>query len=132
MTSGAADDKRTAKLQFHYVKGPEYREAACHGVLGGLTPQKKVWMALFSERHAIPRVVEFHIPVPEGQESVAFDEITAKPAHVEQRQGIVRHVELTTYLDLDVAIRVHTWLGQRIDELQRGEERQDSKAGQTK
>jgi hypothetical protein len=129
MAGGAADGERIAKLQFHYVKSPEYRETACHGALGGVTPQKKIWMALFSERKAIPRVVEFHIPVPQGEEAVAFDESSAVPDHVEQRHGVVRHVELTTYIDLDVAIRLHRWLGQRIAELQPSEEGEETEAG---
>jgi hypothetical protein len=49
---------KPAKIQFHYIKGPDYREAACHGVIGGPTPAGKVWLAFFSERGPIPRVVE--------------------------------------------------------------------------
>jgi hypothetical protein len=129
MASAAADNERIAKLQFHYIKSPEYRETACHGALGGVTPQRKIWMALFSERAAIPRMVEFEIAAPEGEESVEFNESAAVPAHVDQRHGIIRHVELTTYMDLDVATRLHNWLGQRIAELQRAEKAQEAKAG---
>ena len=109
---------KTAKLQFHYIKGSGYREVACHGALGAVTAQKKIWMALFSERGPIPRVVEFEIAAPEGAEAVEFNETASTPTHVEGRQGIVRHVEFSAYMDLDVATRLHTWLGQRLAELQ--------------
>lgn len=128
MATAAADNERIAKLQFHYIKSPEYRETACHGALGGVTPQRKIWMALFSERGPIPRVVEFEITAPEGEEAVEFNESAAVPAHVDQRHGVIRHVELTAYMDLDVATRLHAWLGQRIAELQRADNSQQTKA----
>jgi hypothetical protein len=121
MASAMAKERRTAKLQFHYIKSPGYRETACHGAFGGITPQKKIWMALFSERAPIPRVVEFDIEAPEGANSVEFNEASAKPARVEGRQGIVRQVELCTYMDLDMASRLHKWLGEQIAELQKSE-----------
>jgi len=128
MATASADNKRIAKLQFHYIKSPDYRETACHGALGGVTPQRKIWMALFSERGPIPRVVEFEIAALEGEEAVEFNESAAVPTHVDQRHGVIRHVELTAYMDLDVATRLHTWLGQRIAELQRADNSQQTKA----
>jgi hypothetical protein len=32
----------SVRLQFHYIKGPSYHEAACHGAIGGPTPQNKI------------------------------------------------------------------------------------------
>jgi hypothetical protein len=115
--ASAETEKRLVKLQFHYLKSTGYRETACHGVIGGVTPQKKIWMAFFAERGPIPRVVEFEIEAPEGEASVAFNEAAAKPSHVESRAGIVREVEFSAYLDLDTATRLQAWLGDRIAEL---------------
>jgi hypothetical protein len=111
-----ADEPKTPEnLEFHYIKSPDYREVACHGVIGNPTPNGKIWMAFFAERLPIPRVVRYPMPsVSEGQ-SVQFNEATAgPPVSIESRQGIVRHVEFTAYLDLEVAERLQKWLGDRI------------------
>jgi len=89
----------TAKLQFHYIKSPDYREIACHGALGGPTPQKVIWMSLFSERFPIPRVVEYEINGEPGQQ-VMLDEAALKPSSIESRAGVIRHVEVSAYLTL--------------------------------
>lgn len=117
MTVGKADKTRTSKLQFHYIKGPAYRETACHGAIGGVTPQNEIWMALYSERWPIPRVVEFEVPTAEGAATIEFNEAQAVPSHTEGRSGIIRHVEVGAYLDLEVATRLHDWLGKRITEV---------------
>jgi hypothetical protein len=106
-----------AKLQFHYIKSPAYREIACHGALGGPTPQRVIWMSLFSERFPIPRVVEYTVDGKAGQE-VMFDEAAAKPSSVESRMGVIRHVEVSAYFDIETAKRVHRWLGEQISQLE--------------
>lgn len=107
---------QTAKLQFHYIKSPDYREIPVHGALGGITAQRKIWISMFTERGAIPRIVEFDVLKAEGSEVVEFNEAVAKPSHVDTRQGIIRHVEVSAFLDIDVARRIHKWLGERIAE----------------
>lgn len=107
----------TSRLAFHYIKSPSYREIACHGALGGPTPQKLIWMSLFSERLPIPRVVEFDVSGEVGAE-VMFDESTAKPAYVESRTGVIRHVEVSAYLDIDAAKRLHKWLSDQISQIE--------------
>jgi hypothetical protein len=129
MASAVAEERPTVKLQFHYIKSPGFRETPCHGAMGGVTPQRQIWMALFSERHAIPRVVEFDIEAPEGAKTVEFNEGTATPTRVEGRQGIIRQVEVCTYMDLDTATRLHKWLGERIAELRGAKEGKGQKAG---
>ena len=118
MTVSKADKTQTVKLQFHYIKGPGYRETACHGAIGSVTLQNKIWMALYSERRPIPRMVEYDVSAPEGADVVEFNEAKAVPSYTEGRSGVIRHVEFSSYLDLDVAIRLHAWLGERIAEVQ--------------
>jgi hypothetical protein len=110
----------TVKLQFHYIKGPAYREGACHGAVGGSTPQGKIWMALFSERYPLPRMVEFNVPAPpHGTTTLAFNESSATPDHIDTRNGIVRHIEFAAYLDVDTAVRLRDWLSLQISQNQR-------------
>jgi hypothetical protein len=115
------------RLQFHYIKGPSYHEVACHGAIGGPTPQNKIWMALFSERYPLPRVVEFQVASPaEGSSTtVSFDERSAMPTHIETRSGIIRHVEFSTYFDLETAERLRDWLNTQIAQL--SEHKNDAK-----
>jgi hypothetical protein len=108
---------RDAKLQFHYIKGPHYIETACHGVLGGVTPNGSLWMAMFSERGPIPRVVEFMVTASDAG-IVEFEESKATPSHVDTRSGVVRHIEVSTYLDVTVARKLRDWLGERIKEME--------------
>ena len=49
---------------------------------------------------------------------ITFDEGAAgKPSMVDTRTGIVRHVELSAYMDIEVAERLQKWLAERIGEL---------------
>jgi hypothetical protein len=107
----------SVRLQFHYIKGPNYHEVACHGAIGGPTPQNKIWMALFSERFPLPRVVEFQVPATEDSRTVSFDERAAVPSHIDTRSGVIRHVEFSAYLDLETAERIRDWLTRQIDQL---------------
>jgi len=111
-----AEEKKTtaAKLQFHYLKGPDYREVSCTGVLGGQTPPGKLWMAFFNERPSIPRIVEYTLESTGGGQ-INFDEANSKPTRVEARPGLVRHVEFSCYMDLETAKKIHVWLGNNIE-----------------
>lgn len=102
------------KLQFHYIKSNDYREVACHGVLGGVSPNGSIWFCMWNERGAIPRTVEFDVQATAEGRIQDFDEHTFKPAFVDSRPGIVRSVEVGAYLDVSAAERLHAWLGARI------------------
>ena len=121
MADAKEDKPDTAKVQFHYIKGQTYREAACHGAIGGETTQGKIWMALYTERHPIPRTVEYEVAGKPG-DTVEFNEQATKPSNIESRHGIIRHIETTVYMDLEVAKRVHAWLGRHIEKLEKGQE----------
>src|SRR5947207_682753 len=107
-----ADEPETAgappvKLQLHYIKGPNYREVPCHGAIGGVTAQGKLWIALYAERYPLPRVVEYEVPAPPpGSIFVGLNERESKPTYVDSRQGIIRHVEFSAYLDIEAAQRI--------------------------
>lgn len=117
MADETAPGKKTATLQFHYIKGPLYREVACHGLVGGVTPNQRIWLAMYTERGSIPRTVEFEVEADEGAEKVQFEEGQAKPSRIDTRMGIVRHIEFGTYLDIETAERIHKWLGDRLEEV---------------
>jgi hypothetical protein len=117
-----SNGKPAAKLQFHYIKSPDYREFGCHGVIGGETPNQKIWMSLFAERPPLPRLVEFDVH-PSATGAIEFDETKNTPSRIDTRSGVIRHVETTAYLDLDTARRIHAWLGDRILQLEKAEKK---------
>jgi hypothetical protein len=106
----------TSQLLFHYIKTADYREIPCHGAIGNLTPNGKIWVALYSERTPLPRAVGYQIPVSTDGSPVKFDEGAAgPPTFIDSREGIVRNVEVSAYLDIDVAERLNKWLSDRIE-----------------
>ena len=117
-----ADKPKTepeGRLAFHYIKAPEYREISVNGAIGGPTPHGDISMSLFGERYPIPRIVEYAVPGKPG-EQITFDEGAAQPVNVETRQGVIRHIEVTAYMGLDMAKRLHGWLGKQIEMLEAG------------
>ena len=107
------------KVQFNYIKGPNYREVPCHGAIGGVTPQGKLWLAFFAERGPLPRIIEYEVPAPPTETPfVGLNERDSQPTSIDSRQGIIRHVEFSAYLDIDAALRIRDWLTQRISEIE--------------
>lgn len=104
------------QLQFHYIKVPDYREIACHGVLGGPTPHGQLCMSLFSERAPIPRVVEYDLYGEPGQE-VSFTEAERSPTRIETRSGVIRNVHFSAYLTIETARQLHAWLGAQLNSI---------------
>jgi hypothetical protein len=108
-------------LRFHYIKGPGYREFSCHGAIGAPTPQgDAICMSLYMERQAIPRMIEY-----EGKGSgdrISLEELS--PTFIDRRDGVIRHIEASVYMNLDVARKLHSWLEQQIEILQKREQSQ--------
>ena len=125
--------KRQTKVQFHYIKGPNYHEVMCNGAIGGMTPQGLLWVGLYAERGSLPRVVEYDVDVEEGSTTVQFNERGSKPSRTEARPGIVRHVEVSAYMNMEAAERIHKWLGDRIAEQKKqAKEKEKAPGGQAK
>jgi hypothetical protein len=115
----SSDESDSPVVQIHYIKTDGYREIPCHGVIGGPTPQGQLWLSLYSERPPIPRSVSLQgSRVPEHPGAVTVDEKTAVPVAVDARKGLVRTIEVTTYLDLDGAKRLLDWLQGQIQQLE--------------
>jgi hypothetical protein len=107
----------TAKLQFHYIKGPCYREILCDGAVGSVSPSgRRICISFYAERAPIPRVVEFEVEAPADGQPVQLDEANTSPSRIESREGVVRHIESSVYIDVDVAKRLVEWLNARISE----------------
>jgi hypothetical protein len=107
----------TTTLQFHYIKGPCYREFLCDGAVGSVSPSgRRICISFYAERAPIPRVVEFLVEAASEGQAVQLDESNTTPSRIESREGIVRHIESSVYIDVDVAKRLVEWLNARISE----------------
>lgn len=94
-----------------FVKSNYFRVIHADGAWGGITPFGNIHMAFYSERSAIPDVGKLTISAKTGQ--------ITKPEEYEADSEIVREMEADVVLDLSTAIRVRSWLDDKIRDLQR-------------
>jgi hypothetical protein len=113
------DNPRTVAI--NYLKSNDFREIACDGAIGGLTPRGKLWVAFYAERFPLPRIVEHDlVRDEENPDQVAIDLTSGRV--LESRSGIIRHIEFGAYLTVDAAKGLHDWLGKQIDSIQNGDD----------
>lgn len=55
-----------SSIKFHYVKSNAFRVIHTTGAIGGLTPTREIFVALFNERAALPNIIELAV-TPDGQ-----------------------------------------------------------------
>jgi hypothetical protein len=108
------DSRKT--IIINYVKSFVYREIACDGALGGPTPQKKLWVAFYTERYPLPKEVEQSLIKTAVPHEFELDN-SVPPVVIDSKKGLVRNVEFGVYLSLDSAERLYTWLGANIESL---------------
>lgn len=113
-----SNGKQPPAFHIHYIKTSNYREIACDGVVGGVTPRaRKIWMGFYSERSPIPRTV-FHQTAPGAAPNEWVVDESKPPFRVESREGLIRNIEVATYIDLETAKRLVEWLQKRVTDLE--------------
>jgi hypothetical protein len=100
-------------VRFHYIKSNAYRVVHADGIIGGPTPSGLIHASFFSERLPIPTVVDQAVTDIGGGRGVLGNEIAR-----EGKNGLVREVEVGVAMTLDMAKRLHTWLGKNIEQLE--------------
>jgi len=105
----AATKKLPAKMRFNYIKSNQFRTIHYDGIHGGLTPQGKIQLAVFSERFPIPRETVHEI-VGKGIGKEFLEERVARP-------GIVREIEANIVMDRKQAESLRGWLDDRLRDL---------------
>jgi hypothetical protein len=119
MVDAAKANPPPPKLQFHFIKSAEYREVPCDGAVGSVTPNRsRIFFALYAERGPVPRMIEYELAGAKKGDLVEFNEANAKPSFVDTRAGVVRQIQVGTYLDLDTAKRLRDWLSGQIASLE--------------
>jgi hypothetical protein len=81
-------------LKFHYIKGNFFRVVHADGAIGGLTPSRQIFMSVYSERSAIPKVIEMEV----SSEGNLGNEIRR-----EGKDGLVRELEVGIMLSASAA-----------------------------
>ena len=99
-------------IAVNYLKSSDFREIACDGAIGGMTPQGKLWVAFYAERFPLPRIVEHDVIQGSKPDEITVDMSSGRI--LESRSGIVRHVEFGVYLTTESAKTLHDWLGKQI------------------
>jgi hypothetical protein len=92
-------------LKLHYVKGNFFRVIHADGAIGGLTPTREIFISLFSERAAIPQIIEMEV-TPDG---TLGHEISR-----EGKEGIVRELEIGVTLTARAAEAIANMLLQHV------------------
>lgn len=104
--SGMAQKRKSATINFDYIKSNQFRVIHADGVYGGIGPKAgTIHVAFFSERKAIPRRETYNL---DGAKLAGLKKS-------EVRDAIIREVEVEVLMDLDTATSIHKWLGERIE-----------------
>jgi len=100
------DDQQKKELTFKYVIPDNLKDCYVNGVWGMVSPKGEINMHLYSERLPIPN--------SETHEIVKGD---INPVPISRNTGgdIVRLIQSSVVMDMQTAIALHRWLGERID-----------------
>ncbi len=88
------DNEFPPSIKFHYIKGNFFRVVHADGAIGGLTPSRQIFMSLYSERSAIPQIIEM---------AVTADGELGNEIRREGKDGLVRELEIGVMLSAHAA-----------------------------
>lgn len=92
-------------VDFHYEKSPHYRTVRADGVTGGSSPHNEIQMSFYGD----------YAPIPEFESNEVIDgNRLGKVVNQFQKKGIVREVECTVTMAVEVAELFVRWLQERI------------------
>jgi hypothetical protein len=111
------DEDRPTTVDINYVKSVDFREIACDGVVGAPTPRGKLWVAFFTERLPLPRIVRHNLVQGPEPGDLSIDP-NKEPSIIDGRAGVIRNVEFGLYLTPQVAQDLHEWLGRQLRNLE--------------
>lgn len=115
----AEEPTSAGTIVINYLKSSGFREVACDGVMGGPTPRGSLWLAFFTERFPLPRIMRHRLQRTPNPEEV-FIENNAPGEPIESRDGLIRNVEFGVYMSVDTAVQLHEWLGQQLEAMKKG------------
>lgn len=79
-----------SSVKFYFIKSNFFRVVHADGAIGGLTPSRQIFISVYNERAAIPKIIEMNIS-PDGH---LGEEISR-----EGKEGLVREMEMGIILN---------------------------------
>jgi hypothetical protein len=116
------DTDLPSSIKFHFIKSNFFRVVHADGAIGGLTPSRQIFISLYSERAAIPRVVEMAIS-PEGGLGDEISRIGKK--------GLVRELEMGIVLNAYAAEQLIKALQESVKALKESKRESPERADAT-
>ena len=110
LKKGNGKKKLPTSVTFHYLKSAQYRVTHIDGAIGGLTPTGFVHMSMFSERFSIPKEQIISINEKGGLGDLKQETTMG---------GVVRELEVSALMSIDVAKSLMEWLTRQIAELEK-------------
>ena len=99
-----AEGSPPSSVKFHYRKAKFFKVIHVDGVIGGPTPERAVFVALYNQRSPIPRVVE---------QAISGDGRLGPELKREGKDGIFREVEVGIVLTPKAASEIGQFLLQQ-------------------
>jgi hypothetical protein len=107
MSTPSVPNKTTeSQVRFDFIKSNYFRSVHADGIWGGITGHLDLAMAFYSERPAIPQQIT--VPIENGK---LGNEIESKRVG---RDAVIRDVEVTVTMNVEVARSFRQWLDERI------------------
>src|SRR5258708_3697353 len=103
------------KLRIEYQKSHSFRVIHADGAYGGTSPRLQLFIAFYSERFPIPRVLTYE----SCSTGAPREEVIAER---ESKEGIIREIEVGVTMDINAAKGFAAWLSQQIAELEKRRE----------
>lgn len=104
------DTDDQAEVVISYFKSNFFRVVHADGAWGGLSPQGDIHVSFYNERAAIPDTSKLVFSQKTGQ--------LVKPEEFEASSKFVREIEVDVVVDLGTAVKLRTWLDEKITALQ--------------
>lgn len=109
-------DKKAGRVTVHYLKSNSFRVIYTEGVHGGITPNGKIQMALYTERNPIPQQTQHSLEkVGEHAAKLGTEIIDERVG----REGLIREVDTEILMDAGTAKLIGKWLLEQADEFER-------------
>ena len=101
-----ATGKLPDQIRFDFVRSPFFRVVHSNGAWGGITPLKEFSVTFYSERLSPPKHIT-HELTPEG---------LGPEVDRAETTSIQREFEVEVLMSMQEAIKLHSWLGTKIEE----------------
>lgn len=123
MTDEHTNTKKPApeQIEYHLIKGNNFRVIHVDGGVGGITPRGFVHIALYNERNAIPKVMVSDLIPGGGVSEERTEQVLGEP-----NIGVVRELEVDLIFNEQTAREIYDWLGRKIEDYDRAKKLFDS------